>query len=112
MTFPANFYVDTVSVETLTGSGAYGDVWADGTDLACYVADVVKMVRNSQGDEVVSSATLYADPAAYPDATPTAGQCAPGSKVTVNGREALVLTVAKQTNPLAPSLNHTVVTLT
>lgn len=108
----AALFTQSVTVETLTGSGAYGDVYAAPTVVECFINDRAKMVRNSQGDEVVSSTTLYAPLASSPDDPATAGQFSPGSRVTVNGRSALVLSVARRDGNGPSRIWHTEVTLT
>lgn len=79
------FYVHTVSVETLSGSGPYGDVYLPATTIPCFVDDSARLVRNKSGDEVTSSTTIYADPE-------YALVFAPDSRVTVNGRTAYIIT--------------------
>lgn len=112
MTGIARLFTQSVSVETLLGSGAYGDVWADPVDIACFINDTTKMTRNAQGDEVVSSTTLYAPLTTSPDQPATAGQFAPGSRVTVQGRTALVLSAARRDSAGPARIWHTEVTLT
>lgn len=108
----AALFTQTVDVETLTGSGAYGDVFASPVTVACFVNDRSKMVRNSNGDEIVSTTTLYAPLTASPDVPATAGQFAPGSRVTVNGRTAYVVNAARRDSAGPSRIWHTEVTLT
>jgi len=64
----ADFYVHTVTVQTLTGTGAYGDVFAapvtldPATDTGVFVDDKRKLVRSSSGAEVISETTIYGRP--------------------------------------------------
>lgn len=80
------FFVNSVSVETLTGEGAYGDVFAAPVAVACFVDDAAHLIRNQQGEQVVSNTTIFAD-------TVVAATFAVKSRVTVNGRVAQVITV-------------------
>lgn len=82
-----DFYVHTVAVRTLTGSGAWGDTYEDHAGVRCFVDDSRTMVRDEQGTEVVSSSTLTC-PVEY------AGIFAPGSTVALPHREATVIGVA------------------
>lgn len=57
---PAYLMPHTVSVEPLEGAGAYGDRFTAQVDnIACMRDDKVRMVRNSDGDQVTSQTTLY-----------------------------------------------------
>lgn len=86
-----DFYVHTVTVRTLTGTGGMGNVYATPFPLACFVDDVVRLVRGPDAAEVVSSSTVYA-----PAGTTT---LTPGSLVTLpSGREATVITSANRTS--------------
>lgn len=77
------WWVHTVSVETYLGSGSFGDVYADPVSVDCWVDDAVKLVNNTQGEQVVSNSTVYAPTDAASSESATAGQFAPGSKVTM-----------------------------
>jgi len=77
----------TVAVETWTGEGAYGPVYAAPVDKTCNVDTTRRLVRNSDGEEVVSELTLHiapADEAAF----------APESRVTIATRVSTVLGVS------------------
>jgi len=56
----ADFWVHTVTVQTLTGSGGMGDTYAEPVDLLCFVDDKRKLVRSSSGEQVISETTIYA----------------------------------------------------
>ena len=105
-------FTQTVSVETLTGQGAYGDVFADPRTVQCFVQDRTKWTRDAQGEEVVSTSTIYAPIGASPDTPPTAGQFTPGSRVTLAGRTAYVISVARQDSAGPARIHHTAVELT
>jgi len=59
----ADFYVHTISVQTLTGTGGMGDTYADPVDRACFVDDKRRLVRSSSGEEVTSETTIFGPPA-------------------------------------------------
>jgi len=52
------FFVHTVQIERYTGSGAYGETFADPVSTAALVDDSDQMVRDLGGQEVVSSTTV------------------------------------------------------
>jgi hypothetical protein len=108
----ADLLNQTVTVETRTGAGAYGEVYAAPTDVSCFLSEVTRTVRDSKGTEVVSSTTLYAPLAAAPDPSPSAGQFAVGSRVTVAGRTAYVIQAARQNAAGPITIHHTSVHLT
>lgn len=90
----ADFYVHTVTVETLTGTDGYGrDIFAAPVDLTpasdtgCFVEYKRRMVRDKDGVEVVLESTLATYPAAHPLFTP-------GSRVTIRGAQTRVITAA------------------
>jgi hypothetical protein len=72
----AGFYVHTVTVTPLLGSGAYGDVEGDPQTIAGLLDSATRLVRSGSGEEVVSQATLYTD-VTHTNAFP------PGSTVTL-----------------------------
>jgi len=63
-----DFYVHTITVQTLTGSGGMGDTYADpvtlspDTDTGVFVDDKRKLVRSSSGEQVISETTIYGRP--------------------------------------------------
>lgn len=59
MDIPAYLLVHTVTVETQTGEGAYGDQYGPPVEASCFVDETRQLVRNSAGAEVVSEATIY-----------------------------------------------------
>lgn len=85
------FFRHTVSVERLVGHGATGDVYGPSSDVLALIDDNVRLVRNQQGDEVVSSTTVNVaiDTSAIP----------PGSRVTLpaeyGGRVTTVITAGR-----------------
>lgn len=108
----ADFYVHTVTVETLTGTSGYGVeqfaapvILAPGTDNGCFVESRRRMVRDKDGVEVISETTVYTYPAA-------AALFTPGSRVTINGTIAHVITVAANTSGDLDLPDHVVANLT
>lgn len=67
----ADWWVHQVTVRRWVGDGAYGPVFDPAEMLAGYVRDGEKLVRNAQGDQVVSSAQVGL-PLVKPDGTPVA----------------------------------------
>jgi len=109
----ATRFKDPVTVETYLGSGAYGDVFADPETRYGQVLGGTRLVRNAAGEEVVSQTTIHGPISDAPDDPPTAGQYAPGSQVTVNGRTARVIIAIRMAPAAAPSrIHHVVVHLT
>lgn len=108
----ARLFNQSVSVETRTGSGAYGDTFATPTTVVCSISEKTQLVRDQSAAEVASSTTLYAPLSASPDSTPTSGQFAPGSRVTVHGRVAYVISAARQDSQGPARIHHTAVYLT
>lgn len=55
----AEFFVHTVTVETYQGVGSLGDVFAAPVTVAAFVEDTRRLVRDKNGEQVVSETTLY-----------------------------------------------------
>ncbi|HJQ00083.1 MAG TPA: hypothetical protein VJ851_00655 [Jatrophihabitans sp.] len=101
------FWVHEVQVSPYLGtSGRAGDLWDTAVPVMCWVEDAVKLVRDSNGAEVVSTATLAADLA---DAAPFTVN----AKVLLpSGREARVLTVGRGDSGALGLPDHIEVALT
>lgn len=86
----AGWWVHTVTVKTSLGASAYGDRFAAPTPpVPCYVEDDIHLVRDADGNEVVSSTTVRAD-------LSKAALFTVGSLVTTpTGREARVIALAR-----------------
>lgn len=89
-----------ITVETLTGSGAFGDVYAapvalgPATGDGVLVVDKRRMVLDAGANRVISESTVY-DPETGHQAL-----YAPGSRVTLaDGRTARVITVSAYNDP-------------
>jgi hypothetical protein len=78
------WYDQTVAVEPYRGSGGNGPIYGAPYALACLIDATVRLVRNTDAVEVVSSTTLHASSADAP----------PGSLVTFSdGRTSQVITL-------------------
>lgn len=101
-----DFYVHTVTVETHLGTGANGDVYAAPTVVTCYVDGSTQLIRNTNGEQVVSNTHVYcpiADGAKF----------TPDSRVTLqSGRTAQVITTNQLDAPGLGLPEHTAVYLT
>lgn len=53
---------DTVTVQTRSGGGSYGDTLSPVVTVPCSVDETRRIVRNSAGQEAVSEATLTLHP--------------------------------------------------
>lgn len=72
----AEWWVHPTTIERLTGHGAEGDAWdTPEAEVLGFVETKVRLVRDMNGDEVVSSATIF-----YPPGTPLIPS---GSYITV-----------------------------
>ena len=78
---------ETVAVETYSGENAYGPVLATSVNKTCNVIAKRRLVRNPDGEEVVSEFTLHVDP---DDET----AFTPDSTVTIASRASTVLAVS------------------
>lgn len=95
-----SWWVHTVAVEKKLGSNVYGDKFADPVPLLCFVEDDTKLIRGSDGTEVVSSATLAAD-------LDLADTFTLGSLVTTSsGRESRVLGIERLDSGPLGGLDH------
>lgn len=71
----------TVSVERYGGNSANGPVFDAPVTVRCFVEEKNRMVRNPEGNEVVSSATFYCRLDAV-DARPESRVTLPSGRVT------------------------------
>lgn len=78
---------DSVSVQSYAGDGAYGPTYSAAVTVPCNVEATRRLVRNADGDEVVSEATIYV----HPD---DADYFIPESLVTFDARDSRVLAVS------------------
>lgn len=102
----STWWVNTVTVETLQGQGAYGATYAAPVSVDCLIEDENKLIRDGKGDEVVSATRLYG-PIEREDLF------SPGSRVTLPTRVARVITCNRiDTGRLNLALDHIEVQLT
>lgn len=101
---PAAMQPHTVSVRTKTGTTGVGVLFANPVDVACFVDETVRLVRNSDGNQVVSSTTVYT--------SDTRSLWEPGSMVTVFGRPTTVIAVSRRDDGGEGGWQHTEVALT
>lgn len=96
---------DEVTVATYTGEGAYGPVTADPITVWCNVDETRRLVRDANGDEAVSEATLHLHPQTRTVPAPDTVQVTidplavftPESPVTIRGRVSRVLAAKPHT---------------
>jgi len=90
-----------VAVETYSGEGAYGPIFAASVTVKVNVDQTRRLVRNPAGDEVVSEATLAVHPQPRDEATrallDAMALFAPESQVTIDSRVAKVITAKANT---------------
>ena len=88
MSFPANFYVHTASVEPYLGQDANGPRFGAAVAVRGYLKDNRKLVLTSTGEDAVSESTFYTYPA-------NASTFTSDSRVSVNGRKTRVIGVKR-----------------
>ena len=94
-------YVHTVSVDTYLGTRNGVPAWDTDNAVPCWVEETTDLVRDSDGNEVVSSAKVFAG-------LDQRARFATGSKVTLpSGRVARVLALSVfDSGPLNLGLDH------
>lgn len=55
---PPELLVHSVAVQPLTGTGAYGDAFADPVEFPAWIEEKRRLVRDQNGAQVVSEATF------------------------------------------------------
>ena len=92
---------DLVSVETYSGEGAYGPIFAAAVTVKVNVDQTRRLVRNTAGDEVVSESTLAVHPQPRDEATglllDATTLFTPETRVTIDGRAARVISAKPNT---------------
>ena len=97
MSIPARVLPQTVTIRAYLGTGAYGDVFDTATDYPARVRRENRLVRDSDGAEVVSSSTVVT----IPDCT-----CPPGSKITLPGETGERTTITYAPHVGAREVHH------
>ncbi|WP_327169564.1 hypothetical protein [Streptomyces subrutilus] len=94
----------TVTIEQYLGDSAYGPQYGPPTPARAFVEEKIRTVRDTRGEEVVASTTVYLLPSQA---------CPPESRVTTpSGRIASVITSALHDGAGLPTPDHREVTLT
>jgi len=89
---PRRLLRESVSVQTKSGEGAYGPIVAEAATVACKASWRRQLVRDANGEEVVSELTLHV----HPD---DEARFTPGSALTYEGYATTVLSVAPERRP-------------
>lgn len=94
------FLVHSVTVEPWVGESGYGTpIYGLPVTVGCWVDETTRMVRATDGQEVVSSATITAPPATLAPA---------GTRITLpSGRATTVITIAHADSGPLDLPNHT-----
>lgn len=101
----ADWYVHTVDVDTISPPDEWGATSSvTHNDVACWIEDRVQLVRNLDGEETVSTATLWLP-------LDKLDWFTPGSVVTVNGRRSTVIGVQAGNSTIGDSLDGIAVIL-
>jgi len=81
----ANYLKQSITLERRSGSNDYGEsTYAAGVTLSARVEQRTQLVRNSEGEQVVSQARVF---------LPAGSDCNPHDKITYSGQTYHVLAV-------------------
>lgn len=101
----ADWYVHTVNVDTIGQPDEWGATpITSHKDVACWIEDKVQLVRDSDGQETVSTATLWLS-------LDKRGWFTPGSRVILQGRTSTVIGVVTGDSTTGDELDGIGVTL-
>lgn len=92
-----------VTIEPYAGQGGNGPTYGAAVLVRCFREDARKMVRNAQGEQVVSETTCYC---------PVGTVAPPLSRVTVGSRVAYVINTKDRDGGGLPTPDHVEVVLT
>lgn len=92
----------TVELEPHEGEGPFGPEYGPAVTVACFVDDRLQKILNNEGEEIVARTVVY---------MPLDTTCPPGSRVTVNGRQAQVLAALRRDGGGLPTPDHLEVAL-
>ena len=99
MKLPRIWLQHTVTVETYEGHSAYEPVYANPVTVRCFLEEKNRLVRHSDGREVVSGATFYCRLDAV--------QAPPESRVTLpDGRTTTVIAQLRRDGGTLPLPDH------
>lgn len=93
---------EDVTIEPYLGAGGAGDVYGPAVTVRVIVDDKRKLVRNAQGDQVVSETTLFC---------PLDTDVPTDSRVILRGRETTVITAGRLDGQQLPVPSHLEVNL-
>jgi hypothetical protein len=100
----ADFYGQTVSVETFTGAGEFGDTYATAVTISGLLDDGLRLLTKGQGGDttgdVVESASVF-----YCDVSHVAA-FAQQSRVTANGNVMQVVATKRRQASLLSQVEH------
>ena len=100
---PNSLLIHRITVKEYKGNGPYGPLYDDPYEALCYFEKKRELVRDSTGQEIVSSARAFMNPEYEPP---------PKSIITFEGDDYEVITSARFDNPIAGAKpHHTEVTL-
>ena len=91
MKLPRSLLIHEVEIEDFEGDGGFGPSYGDPYTVQGYMEYNRKVVRDREGGEVVSEAQFITRPGTSPP---------PESKLTLDGNEHEVISVAPYDNPL------------
>lgn len=92
----------TAVIEPYQGAGPAGPVYGPPVTVKCFCDDQRRLVRNGDGTEVISSATVYC---------PLDTTAPAESRVTVNGKTSTVFTTYRRDGGGLPTPDHLEVVL-
>lgn len=92
----------TVVVEPYEQEGPFGPEYGDAVTVRSFVDDRTQKILDNTGEEIVARTVIY---------MPLATVCPPGSRVTVNGRQAQVLAALRRDGGGLPVPDHLEVAL-
>lgn len=101
----AAWWVHSITATPVLGEGAYGPIFGDEVTLTGFLDDTRRLVRNADGEEVVSQATFLTD-------LGNADQLQPGTSVDLGYRTAEVIGLARRDAPGLDLPVHAEATLT
>lgn len=78
------FWVHTITVRTNLGEGGTGTIWSAPVTVPCFIDGGVKVIRTATGEQLVTSAPVYA-PIVHADILTA------GSEVTIRGKTSRIL---------------------